>query len=88
MCLALRLLPSDQGSIAAAHPRNPHECLQAVIVRWLQKGYNFHKFGFPTWKMLVKAVGDPAGGNDMVLAETIARRHSGMYSAVWHAVNS
>ena len=40
MCLTLGLLPSDQSAIATAHPGNPHECLQAVIVKWLRKGYN------------------------------------------------
>ena len=77
MCLALRLLPSDQSAIAAAHPGNPHKCLEAVIVKWLQKGYNYQKHGPPTWRMLVEAVGDPAGGNNCALAETIANKHPG-----------
>jgi len=78
MCLALRLLPSDQSTIAAAHPRNPHDCLQAVVVQWLQKGYNYQRYGPPTWRMLVEAVGDPAGGNNNTLAETLAKKHPGM----------
>ena len=77
MCLALGLLPSDQSAIAAVHPENPHKCLQAVVVKWLQKGYNYQKFGSPTWRMLVKAVDDPAGGNNSALAETIANKHPG-----------
>ena len=80
MCLALGLLPSDQSAIEAAHPGNPHDCLRAVVVKWLQKGYNYLRFGSPTWRMLVEAVGDPAGGNDDVLAEAIAKRHPGMFS--------
>ena len=32
--------------------------------------------------LLVKAVGDPAGGNNTGLVETIARNHPGMYSAI------
>ena len=82
MGLALRLLLSDRSKIAAANPGNPDECLEAVIVKWLQKCYNYQKFGFPTWRMLVKAVGDQAGGNNTALAETIARNHPGMYSAI------
>ena len=79
-CLALRLLPSDQSAIAAAHPGNPHECLKAVVVKWLQKGYDYQRYGPPTWRMLVESVGDPGGGNDTALAEVIAKRHPGMYS--------
>ena len=29
--------------------------------------------------MLVKAVGDPFGGNDTALAEAIAKKYTGMY---------
>ena len=79
MCLALRLLPFDRSKIAVAHPGNPDECLQAVVVKWLQKGYNYQMHGFPSWRMLVGAVGNPAGGNDFTLAEAIAKRHPGMY---------
>ena len=78
MCLALGLLPSDQSTIAAAHPRNPHDCLQAVVVKWLQKSYDYQRHGCPTWRMLVEAVGDPAGGNDCALAEAIAKKYPGM----------
>ena len=55
-------------------------CLRMVLTKWLQKSYNYDKYGPPTWRMLVKAVGDPAGGNDCALAETIANKHPGMYS--------
>jgi len=82
VCLALRLLPSDRNAIEAAHPGNPHDCLLAVIVKWLQKGYNYQRFGSPTWRMLVKAVGDIAGGD--TLAETIANKHPGMHEHNTH----
>lgn len=82
MTLALRLLPSDRDEIAAAHTGSPDECLEAVIVKWLRKCYNYQRFGSPTWKMLVKAVGDQAGGDDIALAEAIARNHPGMYLAI------
>ena len=75
LCLALRLVPSDQSAIAAAHPGNPHDCLQTLVVKWLQKSYNYHKYGPPTWRILVEAVGDQAGGNNYALAETIAKKH-------------
>ena len=80
ICLALRLRPSDRTKIAVAHPGNPDKCLEEVIIKWLQKGYNYQRHGCPTWRTLVKAVGDPAGGNDCALAETIAKEHLGMCS--------
>ena len=79
MCLALRLHPSDQREIVVAHPGSPDECLLAVIIKWLQKGYNYQIRGSPSWRMLVGAVGNPAGGNDCTLAEAIAKRHPGTY---------
>ena len=54
-------------------------CLRIVLRKWLQKSYNYNKYGPPTWRMLVEAVGDPFGGNDCALAETIANKHPGMY---------
>ena len=51
------------------------ESLQMVLTKWLQKSYNYDKYGCPTWRMLVKAVGDPFGGNNTALAEAIAKKH-------------
>ena len=79
MCLALGLLPSDQNTTAAAHPGSPRDCLRAVVVKWLQKGYDYQRYGPPTWRMLVEAVGDPVGGNNDALAEAIAKKHPGMH---------
>ena len=50
-----------------------------VLRKWLQKSYNFQKYGPPTWRMLVKVVGDPTGGDNNTLAETIAKNHPGMH---------
>ena len=79
MCLVLGLRPSDRKAIDTAHPGNPCNCLQEVVEKWLQKSYNYQRFGSPTWRMLVEAVGDPAGGDNVTLAETIAKKHPGMH---------
>ena len=84
VCLALGLLPSDRSAIEVAHPGHPHDCLLAVVEKWLQKGYNYQRFGSPTWRMLVKAVGDIAGGNNVTLAEAIAKKHPGMHVHTQH----
>ena len=36
------------------------------------------RFGKPTWRRLVEAVEDPAGGNNHALALNIAAEHPGM----------
>ena len=79
MCLALKLLPSDKSAIEAADRGNPQGCLQAVVVKWLQKNYDCLTHGPPTWRMLVASVGDQAGGNNCALAEAIAKKHLGMF---------
>ena len=74
---ALRLSPDLLNTIEANHPTNVKECLSAVLTGWLKKNYNTSCFGSPSWKLLVAAVADPAGGNDHALAERIAQKYSG-----------
>ena len=49
----------------------------AVVEEWLKGNYNTEKLGPPTWKMLVKVVANPNGGNNNSLAKKIASEHSG-----------
>ena len=42
---------------------------------WLRQSYNIEKYGPPTWRKLVEAVGSPTGGNNRALAKGIASRH-------------
>jgi len=76
MCIALGL-HRLKDEIAAMYPGSPRECLQEVIVRWLRKVHNVDRYGLPTWKTLVKAVADKAGGENPALAEQIANNHKG-----------
>ncbi len=48
-----------------------------VVEEWLKGNYNTTRFGPPTWKMLVKVVANPNGGNNNYLAEKIASEHPG-----------
>ena len=71
-------LPSlMKSSIAAAHPTDPSACLRTVIVLWLQREYDVEQYGPPSWRALVEAVADPAGGNDTDLADTISEKYLG-----------
>ena len=74
-------LPISQEEVIRKETRGDDcaHCLRMVLSKWLRKSYNYDKYGLPTWRMLVKALGDPFGGNDCALAETIANKHPGMY---------
>ena len=74
--LALRLTPDSLNTIGTKE--NVTDCLLEVLTQWLKKTYNVEHFGEPSWKLLVKAVSDQAGGSDRALAETIAQKHQGM----------
>ena len=74
--LALRLTPDSLNTIGAKE--NVTDRLLDVLYQWLKKTYNVKLFGEPSWKLIVKAVSDPAGGNDHALAEKIAQKHQGI----------
>ena len=44
---------------------------------WLQREYDVEQYGPPSWRALVEAVADSAGGNDTDLAESIAEKYLG-----------
>ena len=73
--IALRLKPDVLENIETRYHGDPRKCLSSMIVEWLKRNYNVEKFGEPTWRWLVEAVGDPAGGANTVLARKIATKH-------------
>ena len=72
--IALRLDPNILTGIQTKSG-DPSTCLCSVLTEWLKWNYKVKKFGEPTWRWVVDAVGDPAGGAHMALARDIARRH-------------
>ncbi len=48
-----------------------------VVEEWLKRNYNTEKLGPPTWKVLVKVVANPNGGNNNSLAKKLASEHQG-----------
>ena len=64
------------NTIETANHHDPTACLTSMVTQWLNKNYNVEKFGEPTWRWLVEAVGDPAGGANMAIASNIARSHA------------
>ena len=57
---------------------DPDERLTEVLEMWLKQMHDQKKHGCPSWRTLVKAVDNSAGGNDHALAKNIASRHPGM----------
>ena len=79
ICFALKLPISCEETIRSeTRGEDSARCLRMVLNKWLQKSYNVERCGPPTWRMLVKAVGSQAGGNNCALAETIAKAHPGI----------
>ena len=73
---ALGVPPSNIKGVSEANPTNPGQCLFDVLHKWVIKDYN-QKYGPPSWRTLVKAVGSSSGGQNPALAEKIARTHPG-----------
>ena len=77
LCLALRVSSSNLSTIDEKRRGDPDTCLQDGLSLWLQGHYNADTHGPPTWRMLVDAVANSAGGDDHTLAVEIAKNHKG-----------
>ena len=60
---------------------DPKRALSQVVTTWLKQSYNVEKFGFPSWRALVKAIDSHAGGYNHALAKRIASRHQGKHDS-------
>ena len=77
LCLALRVSPVDLSAIDEKRHGDPDACLQDGLSLWLQGHYNTDTYGPPSWRMLVDAVANSAGGDEHALAVEIAEKHKG-----------
>ena len=75
--LALRLDPVQLDVIKIENNFGSVSCLTEVLLQWLNKAYDSERFGEPSWTLLARAVGHPAGGNNRALAERIAEKYGG-----------
>ena len=73
--LGLRLPPAELQTICKSCGQNVKQAFTDVLLAWLRQQYNVNKFGPPTWRALVKAVNNSAGGNNPALAKGIADKH-------------
>ena len=76
--LALGLDHSELKMIERENRDNLQDCLTEVLTLWLNKAYNTEIFGEPSWELLVRAVANPAGGNNSALAEEIVMNCRGI----------
>ena len=78
--LALGISASKLGTIRSTFINDPEEILTEVLHTWLKQAYDMLKYGRPSWRTLVRAVDNKAGGKDPALAMEIADHHlAGMY---------
>ena len=71
-------LPSNElDAITRGCNGDPKRAIGQVVTAWLKQSYKVEKFGFPSWRTLVKAVDSPAGGYNHALAKKIASSHLG-----------
>ena len=73
--LALRIKVAVLDTIYSNNPTDSTKCLKDMLLTWLQKSYDFKKYGPPCWKMLCHAVFKTEGGNNPALALKIADCH-------------
>lgn len=67
--LMLNVKPSELDCIEHAHGRMHHEALEKATRAWLTTTSN------PSWKKLVEAIANEAGGDNLQLAREISQRH-------------
>jgi hypothetical protein len=73
LCCFLGLPPDILATIEKDHPHNAMGSLQDGLTHWLKMNYDTDMHGPPSWRKLVEAVDNPAGGRDHALALKIAK---------------
>ena len=74
--VALRLSPISLKNIEIRHRFGSEECLRNTLSEYLMKNYKYEKHGNLSWKKIVEAISDRAGGNNNAQALRIAEYHS------------
>ena len=78
--MTLGLKYSKLSIIKENNPSSVEQCLLDSIEQWLQCNYDVKTHGPPSWRVLVAAVDNEAGGGNHALAMKIAEDHKGMNS--------
>lgn len=73
--IALRLSIRELDTIRKAFGQDVDQAFTEMLLAWLKHRYDVERFGPPTWRRLVEAANNPAGGNNHALAKKIANNH-------------
>ena len=72
--ICLHLPQRELQSIQMTNYSSVDRAFSEVLLVWLRHNTD-ERHNHPTWRRLVEAVDDPAGGNNHALAKTIAEHH-------------
>ena len=72
---ALHINPSRLEEIKLDNKESAKECLSKTLREFLKKNYDWDKYGEPSWRLIVRAVADRAGGNNPGLASELAEKY-------------
>ena len=74
LCGFLRLPLGTSDTIKEKYPNKEISCLNEVLKLWILRKHRTEKYGLPSWKMLLKAIGKI----DKNLFNKLAKEHQGM----------
>ena len=82
LCLALQIHFDTLSAVHQKRSGDPAKCLLEGLSLWLKRDYDGfdEKLNPPSWRMLVRAVAEPAGGGNHALALEVAENHKCMFS--------
>ena len=63
------------GNLETLKTKSDYDKIQGVVNFWTKWKYNYEKFGKPSWKSLVRAIGAQAGENARRAAKKVAAYH-------------
>ena len=75
--LTLGMSPNTLEVIECDNRHSVEDCLESALREWLRSVSTPR--GVPSWEMIVEAVGHRVGGNNMALAQKIAKKYNGMH---------
>ena len=73
--IELGLPVEELDSIRRVYSQDLMQACSEMLLVWLRQSYRVDKYGLPTWRRLVEAVDNEAGGNNHALAKKIASNH-------------
>jgi hypothetical protein len=71
----LKIKPEKLAMIESSGRGDPEKCLDMVLTEFLKMNYETEKYGDPSWRLIVIAVGHRGGGNNTDRALQVANGH-------------